>query len=143
MDLMKRWTHSIVIVCTFAAACLCASPVHAQSASARVLEVYAEVAPGVMTQRALLPVQIHKPLFADVRLISKTGLVARTLLVALGDVRTAPGDVVEVAMGEHGRMVAGPFRAPTRVVRVESEQDVRLALRMDIPDFLRAGIDAR
>ena len=113
---------------------LAATPVAAESSLARVVGIYVELAPGLLSERTGRSAEAGLPLCAEVRIPSKDGSTARLAIVRLNGVAAGLGDVVEVNLGERGSaLLTGPRPAQPRVVRIETRADSMFAQSAGAP----------
>ncbi|HEY4371110.1 MAG TPA: hypothetical protein VGN52_04155 [Burkholderiales bacterium] len=140
-------------IAALAGACLAALlagcnslPVSHGATLARVTGVYVEVAPGVHSERSGRPAEAGKPLVAEVRVPGLDGAPAKIAMVRVGNMEVAPGDSVEVNLGERG-MLTGVRPAAAYIVRIDTPADTAIARNTapmphhPLPGFLR-GVHA-
>jgi hypothetical protein len=113
------------------AAMLCMAlshPAAAQTVSGRVVGIYVELAPGVMSERTAALAGADRPAYVEVRTAAQEAQPSRLVLVNMNGMAADVGDSVEISLGEKGRgRLTGPLPAPPRLVRVEARSDTLVA----------------
>ena len=99
----------------------------AETADARVVGIYVELAAGLYAERSGSKAEADLPLHAEVRVPGRNGAPARLLMVQMNGVDLGLGDLVEVNLGERGQtLIAGPRPTRAHVVRLQSRADAML-----------------